>query len=73
MLQSEGEELVRRKKRGRPREIFPMLKKRRLAVDAGFNTGFEIIFERQLWLHSLFELTAVFWLFQHQYLPALKN
>ena len=35
-------------------------KKRRLAVDADFNTGFEIVFEQQLWLHSLFELTAVF-------------
>ena len=34
-----------------------MLKNRRLAFDAVFNTGFEIIFEQQLWLHSLFELT----------------
>ena len=46
------------------RELFLMLKNRRLAFDADFNTGFEIIFERQLWLHSLFELTAAFWEFQ---------
>ena len=43
------------------RVIFLMLKNRRLAIDDDFNTGFEIIFERQLWLHSLFELTVVFW------------
>ena len=43
------------------RVIFLMLKNRRLAIDDDFNTGFEIIFERQLWLYSLFDLTVVFW------------
>ena len=43
-----------------PWEIFLIIKNRRLAVDVDFNTGFEIVFERQLWLHSLFELTAAF-------------
>ena len=47
------------------RVIFLMLKNRRLAIDGDFNTGFEIIFERQPWLHSLYELTAAFWEFQH--------
>ena len=43
-----------------------MLKNGRLAVDGDFNTGFEIIFERQLWLHSLFELMGAFCELQHE-------
>ena len=50
-----------------------MLKNGRLDFNADFNTGFEIIFERQLWLHSLFELTAAFWEFQQWDLLAFKT